>query len=327
MEQPTLQYMSPQEACAKQNGVTYPEAEDACRPLAKHRTFYADCILDFCVSGGRPEAVSNAVSALAVEEPEPHCAGVRDAGECHLKSICDESVRLGLTEVGFNNLGGLGPDIHMPTELRFLNVANGRSISDGYEGSVDLAVTAIAGTYAPETLAKNGHAGKLGEINVGHNSSVTLRFALVQSSTGSPGAPVQIGVLALSVFNLESGSKHGGAKSVRVCGADEAVIQTDTELEELENGEDNPLNAAEGQCYTFRGTTPGKTRDNPDDPEDLSPLQAARTVAFIFRDASYIDATFTVDGGMGGRNFLFALSPSITCTNYHMKRDRLEGRD
>lgn len=327
MEEPTLQYLSPQEACAKQNGVTYPEAEDACRPLAKHRTFYADCILDFCVSGGQPEVVSNAVAALAVEEPEPHCAGVRDAGECHLKRFCDESERLDLTKLAFNNLGGLGPDVHRPTELRFENVANGRAISDDYDGSVDLAVTALSSRYRAQELDQNGLAGKLGEVNVARNSSVTLRFSLVQSGTGSPGAPVQVGVLALSVFNLESGSERGGAKSVRVCGADAAVIQTDTELEELENGEDNPLNPREGRCYTFRGTTPGNTRDNPDDPEDLSPLQAARTVAFVFQDASYIDATFSVDGGKGGRNFLFALSPSITCTRYHMLRDRLAGRD
>lgn len=333
MEEPSIHYRSAQEACAKQNGVTYSEAEDACRPLAKHRTFFDDCILDFCVSGGQPETVSNAVSALAMEEPEPHCAGVRDSGECHMKRICDESERLDLTKVGFSNLGGIGPDIDSPTELRFLNVANGRSISDDYEGPVDLAVTVIStwgsegGVYAPQASAKNGHIAKLGEVNLDRNSSVTFRFALVQSGTGSPGAPVQVNMLAFSVFDLEAGSHSGGAKSVRVCGADDAVTQTDTELEELENGEDNPVDAAEGQCYLFGGTTPGKARDNPEDPEDLSPLQAARTVAFIFQDASYLDATFTVHGGMGGRNFLFALSPSIACSSYHMKKDRLEGRD
>jgi len=327
MEEPPLRYLTPEEACAKQNGVTYAEAEDACRPLSRHRAFFADCILDFCVSGGQPEVVSNAISSMAIEEPEPTCAGVRDSGECHPKRICDESVRLGLTDVAFNNLGGLGPDSSSPTELRFRNVANMRSISDDYHGPVDLAVTVPGGAYAPESLAHNGHAGKLGEVNLARNSSVTFRFALVQSGTGSPGAPVRVDTLALSVFDLESGSHHDGAKSVRVCGAEEAVIQTDTELEELENGENNPLNATEGPCYKFRGTTPGKVRDNPDDPEHVSPLQAARTVAFIFRDASSVDATFTVDGGMGGRNFLFALNPSIACTSYHMKNDRLAGRD
>merc|ERR1711957_1050050 len=163
--------------------------------------------------------------------------------------------------------------------------------------TVDLVLT-TDGDFKSSKPSKNGNAGAFGVLNVKCGSSVTMTMKVVDSVSG---APVVLEAVALTWFDLDEGKKEKGRATVKTCGSTGAIVTSNTEL----------TLKREGDCSTVTSSVAGTGKDNPKNPNQLDSLQVSRAVTLPFKGVSEWTSTLSLADGHKGRNFLFALEPTV----------------
>lgn len=273
----------------EQNECSWTHAQELCQSLKGDPALLEDCQFDFCIHCG--DFMADAfVEEMEDLNPEPMC--VQGAAECHPQQVCDQSVKMNTLTVSQNNLGGVGPDTGAE-EIRYSNAAmvNGKA--------VDLVLTTDGNFKSPKP-SKNGKSGPFGILNVKCGSSVTVIMKVVDSESG---APVILPAVALTWYDLDEGKKGKGRATVSTCGSTGAIVSQNTEL----------VLKREGVCSTATSSVAGTGKDNPKSPHQLNSLQISRSLTLPFKGRSEWTSTLSLDKGSKGRNFLFALEPTVAC--------------
>jgi len=245
--------------------------------------------MDFCLECD-DEIAMDFVADEEDEHPKPIC--VAGAPECAPEEVCSKSTKMNTLTVTQNNLGGVGPDSGRE-EIRYGNAAvvNGQT--------VDLVLT-TDGEFKSSKPAKNGNAGPFGILNVKCGSSVTVNMKVVDSESG---APVTLEAVSLTWYDLDEGKKEKGRATVTTCGSTGAMVSTNSELTVVR----------EGDCSSATSSTAGTGKDNPKSPHALDNIQLSRSLTLPFKQVSEWSSTLSLAKGYKGRNFMFALEPSVAC--------------
>jgi len=277
-----------QEEC-KINGCSWIHAQQLCHSLKGDDTLYNDCLFDFCAEC-RDDAAVEFVEEDEDENPDPLC--VAGAPECAPEDVCAKAIKMNTLTVIQNNLGGVGPDSGAE-EIRYSNAAvvGGRA--------VDLVLT-TDGTFQSSKPSKNGNAGPFGVLNLKCGTSFTVTMKVVDSENGSP---VVLDAVALTWYDLDEGRKGKGRATVTTCGSTGAIVSENTEL----------TLKREGDCTSASSSVAGTGKDNPKSPHQLTSLQVARAFTLPFKQVSEFTSTLSLESGFKGRNFLFAIEPSVAC--------------
>jgi len=207
----------------------------------------------------------------------------------------DQKLNLVGANLKSDNLGGMGPNLGDPQEIRFGNV-----FQTAANQEVDLVITNLTAYAHNRQGDENCLNGEYGNINVLTGTSVSLKFELKVGD-----APLQhVPRVAFTIFDVDEGRRNKGQEYVSVCGWDKWTVPANSELEQFE--------APDG-CVKHGSTTIGNAADNPRDPARLTEQQYARSIAYEFNSATWtIDIQVSPANG-AGRNFLFAGHPSIGC--------------
>merc|ERR1719324_2367011 len=279
----------PAQVECEQNGCSWVHSQQLCASLQGNDDLYNDCLFDFCLECD-DEAAEQFVAEDEDENPDPIC--VAGAPKCEPQEVCDQAVKMNTLTVTQNNLGGVGPDTGAE-EIRYSNAAvvNGQT--------VDL-VLSTDGAFQTHKPAKNGNAGPFGILNVKCGTSVTVNFKVVNSDTG---APVSLDKVALTWYDLDEGKKEKGRATVTACGTTGGIVSENTEL----------TTKREGDCSHATSSVAGTGKDNPTSPHKLDSVQISRAVTYPFEGVSEFSSTLSLAKGFRGRNFLFALEPSVAC--------------
>jgi len=277
-----------QEEC-KINGCSWTHAQQLCHSLKGDDILYNDCMFDFCVECHDESAVEF-VEEDENDNPGPLC--VAGAPECAPEEVCTTAIKMNTLTVTQNNLGGVGPDSGAE-EIRYSNAAvvGGRA--------VDLVLT-TDGTFQSSKPSKNGNAGPFGVLNMKCGTSFTVIMKVVDSENGSP---VVLDAVALTWYDLDEGRKAKGRATVTTCGTTGAIVSENTEL----------TLKREGDCTSASSSVAGTGKDNPTSPHQLTSLQVARAFTLPFKQVSELTSTLSLEKGFKGRNFLFAIEPSVAC--------------
>merc|ERR1719410_2001368 len=110
--------------------------------------------------------------------------------------------------------------------------------------------------------------------------------------------------MGFTIYDLDETRSGKGKSSVTLCGdaaAPQARLTPNSVL----------ATSSEGKCTTVSSTMNGK--HNPTDPYDLTPVQASMVSTFELKKKSFFELTFEIEKGPGGRNFLFAMIPVVSC--------------
>lgn len=291
--------MTAEIACGTRN-INMETAKEACIHLEHDAEFFRDCQLDFCASGGDQGAVDEAEEEESMENPEPIC--IR-ADHCNPTQVCCQALQnngtLDLRSVKQNNLCGV--DAEGPTELRYGGVVTQNGIT------FDLVVKpngefscAMGPRNNGNPNQNNGVTGELGVLTIPVGTTAEFSFSFVREGTDELLAPSSV---AFSFFDLDQGKKGRQRESIEICGVSNAIVTSNTELEQT----------LAGSCIKTTSTTRGSGKDNPENPHALSELQRARSVAFQISGHSF-NATLAVSPkGDAGRKFMFAGEPSVAC--------------
>jgi len=271
------------------NGCSWTHAQQLCHSLQGDDILYNDCLFDFCLECDDDAAVQF-VAEDEDEHPDPIC--VAGAPECAPEEVCTSAVKMNTLTVSHNNLGGVGPDAGAE-EIRYINAAviNGKA--------VDLVLT-TDGTFTSSKPSVNGNAGAFGRLNVKCGTSVTVSMKVVDAETGNP---VVLDAVALTWYDLDEGKKSKGRATVTTCGSTGAIVSENTEL----------TVEREGDCSSATSSVAGTGKDNPTSPHHLDSLQISRAVTLPFKQVSEMSSTLSLAKGFKGRNFLFAIEPSVAC--------------
>ena len=273
----------------EQNECSWTHAQQLCRSLKEDDTLYNDCLFDFCLLC-EDEAAIAMVENDEEDHPVPVC--VQGATECLPEEVCTKAISMNTLTVSQNNLGGVGPD-DGAEEIRYSNAAvvGGRA--------VDLVLTTDS-KFQSSKPSVNGNAGAFGVLNVKCGTSVSITMSAVDSETG---APVTLDSVALTWYDLDEGKKGKGRATVQTCGSTGAMVSANTEL----------TVQREGECSSTTSSVAGNGKDNPNSPHTLTSLQISRSVTLPFKDVSEITTSLSLAKGFKGRNFLFALEPTVAC--------------
>jgi len=271
------------------NECSWTHAQQLCSSLQGDDVLYNDCLFDFCLECDDDAAIQF-VAEDEDENPDPIC--VAGAPECAPEEVCNNVVKMNTLTVTQNNLGGVGPD-EGAEEIRYGNAAvvNGKA--------VDLVLT-TDGEFKSSKPSKNGNAGAFGVLNVKCGSSVSVTMKVVDAETG---APVTLDAVALTWYDLDEGKKAKGRATVTTCGSTGAIVSENTELTVVR----------EGDCSSATSSVAGTGKDNPKSPHQLDSVQVSRSVTLPFKQVSEFSSTLSLAKGSKGRNFLFALEPSVAC--------------
>jgi hypothetical protein len=274
--------------CEK-NECSWIHAQQLCSSLQGDDVLYNDCLFDFCLECDDDAAIQF-VAEDEDENPDPIC--VAGAPECNPDEVCTEAVKMNTLTVTQNNLGGVGPD-EGAEEIRYSKAAvvNGRA--------VDL-VLSTDGDFKTHKASKNGNSGPFGVLNVKCGTSVTVNMKVVDTENGQP---VTLDTVALTWYDLDEGKKEKGRATVTACGSTGAIVSENTEL----------TVKREGDCSSSTSSVAGTGKDNPTSPHQLTSVQIARAVTLPFKGVSEWSSTLSLAKGFKGRNFLFALEPSVAC--------------
>jgi len=286
---PELPPPPPAKKECEDNGCSWIHSQELCSSLQGDAALYNDCLFDFCVSCD-DNAGAEFIQAIEDNNPSPIC--VQGAAECNPEEVCSKAVTMNTLSVTQNNLGGVGPDAGAE-EIRYGNAAvvGGRT--------VDLVLT-TDGTFKTSKPTKNGKSGPFGILNVLCGTSVTVTMKVLDSESG---APVTLDAVALTWYDLDEGKKEKGRATVTTCGSTGAIVSQNTEL----------TVKREGACSTATSSTAGTGKDNPKSPHQLSSLQISRALTLPFKGVSEWTSTLSLSTGYKGRNFMFALEPSVAC--------------
>jgi hypothetical protein len=279
----------PAKAVCETNGCSWDHGQELCQSLEVDTALFDDCLFDFCQKCDD----SSADDFVDFEEdmhPNPIC--VQGATECNPADVCSKSVKMNTLTVTQNNLGGVGPD-EGAEEIRYGNAAvvNGRA--------VDLVLT-TDGTFTTSKPKKNGKSGAFGIINVKCGTAVTVKMQVVDSESGNP---VTLERVALTWYDLDEGKKGKGRAMVQTCGSTGAIVSDNTELTVDRKGE----------CSTATSSVAGTGKDNPKSPHQLDHIQISRSLTLPFLGVSEWRSTLSLAKGFKGRNFMFAIEPSVAC--------------
>lgn len=273
----------------EENDCSWTHAQQLCHSLQGDDGLYDDCLFDFCL-----ECEDRAAVEFLADEEDEHPGPVCVAGapECAPEEVCSKSVKMNTLTVTQNNLGGVGPDSGAE-EIRYSNAAvvNGKA--------VDLVLT-TDGKFQSSKPAKNGNAGPFGVLNVLCGSSVTISMKAVDSESG---APVTLEAVSLTWYDLDEGKKEKGRATVTTCGSTGAIVSANSELTVIR----------EGDCSSATSSVAGTGKDNPKSPHALDSVQISRSLTLPFKQVSEWSSTLSLAKGFKGRNFLFALEPSVAC--------------
>jgi hypothetical protein len=271
------------------NECSWTHAQQLCHSLQGDDVLYNDCLFDFCLECDDDAAVQF-VAEDEDENPDPIC--VAGAAECAPEEVCTNAVKMNTLTVTQNNLGGVGPDSGAE-EIRYGNAAviNGKA--------VDLVLT-TDGAFKSSKPSVNGNAGAFGVLNVKCGSSVTVTMNVVDAATGNP---VMLDAVALTWYDLDEGKKAKGRATVTTCGSTGAIVSENTELTVVR----------EGGCSSATSSVAGTGKDNPTSPHQLDSVQISRSLTLPFKQVSSITSTLSLAKGFKGRNFLFAIEPSVAC--------------
>jgi len=279
----------PAQTECEQNDCSWVHSQQLCSSLQGNDQLYNDCLFDFCLECD-DDAAEQFVAEDEDENPDPIC--VAGAPECAPAEVCEEAVKMNTLTVSQNNFGGVGPD-DGAEEIRYTNAAvvNGRT--------VDLVLT-TDGAFSTHKASANGNAGAFGKLNVKCGTSVTVNMKVVDSENGQP---VTLDKVALTWYDLDEGKNAKGRATVTTCGSTGAIVSENTEL----------TVAREGDCSSATSSVAGTGKDNPTSPHQLDSVQIARAVTLPFNGVSEFSSTLTLAKGYKGRNFLFAIEPSVAC--------------
>jgi len=288
----------PSQQNCEAKGCSYETAQRLCSSLESHEAAYEDCLVDICATCGDdtdPIAIAqNAIENEEEMEPGPCC--VDSTSTCGLPTdICTDSVKMNIFNQVTNNLGGVGPDAGAE-EIRFSRAA-------AVKGQIlDLIIKSKGGSYRAKSPASNGKmkSGAFGQINLKTKSEVELEFSWVDAETG---ASVTLEQVSISFYDVDEGKKGKSRTTLTACGADNAILTTNTEL---------TLSTVPG-CYAVSSSTHGTAADNPTSPSTLTPRQAARSVTFPFSNVDKATVTYAIGKGYGARNVFFLVEPTLAC--------------
>jgi len=279
----------PAQARCDANNCNWDHAQLVCSSLKGDEALSHWCLEDYCASCDEISAEAAIEEAEVIAE-DPVCSA--NSPDCDPEETCSSSVRMNTLSLTQNNLGGVGPDTGAE-EMRFGNAAviNGRA--------VDLVIT-TDGDFPTHKASRNGLNGKFGQINLKCKRSVKLDFQAVDTETGEP---VNLDMVTISWYDIDEGKKGKGRSTVSTCGATGAITSSNSELTVRKLG----------GCPQVTSSTPGTAKDNPTDPFLLDPVQRARSVSFPMKNVKTFSSTLSVTKGFSGRNFMFAIEPSVAC--------------
>lgn len=287
--------LTKEEQC-EQAGVEYAHAEALCEDQKAHgEDYFESCTYDVCASADEQAQLLAAAGAeldAALNNPEATCINKPDL--CLPCSICSQATSVDLSNVVQNNLGGAGPAAG-DEEIRYKNAID----VDGKK--VDVVLTA-ENTYSTPKSSVNGVTfGGFGRFTMRTKTSTKFKFSFLDAETNEP---VAIQDLALTFYDMDQGKKGKQQESVSACGAQEVFVTSDTELE-LES---------DGVCHTLTSTERGSGKDNPERPDELTKVQAARSVTFEFHKRASISFEASISAsGKNPRPFLFSFVPQVAC--------------
>lgn len=208
------------------------------------------------------------------------------------RSACRHGLKF--RSISTNNLRGFGPNAADEGHMRFTQVLPG----------VDLVVKADENyrTYRPQ---RNGVHGKFGRINMAAGVKTMINFRFMHAGTDRPKS---VSEFLFTIFDLDNFAGCNSRKTVNAShfasyyvGADSTVIvKTDAG------------GVGRKATSSFSSSETGTGKDNPTEPRRLSPLEASRTVSFLFKKRKFFDMEFEVSEIGGARNFLFAGKSAIT---------------
>jgi hypothetical protein len=214
-----------------------------------------------------------------------------------------------------NNLGGKGPMVGVPDEIRWSNIATAQ------DGTVlDLIATAdeVYG-YVASNVSQNGRHGQFGQINLycgptKEASEVYVLFKIVRTGTNDV---YQLDAFAFTVFDFDTGLHEQQIEYVdmrpTLPGFDQVgtgyasyIVTSTSELEvstitKTEDGHD-------AGWKRFSATKHGTEADNPTTSQNMAREIADKSVVFTFRNTATFSMTLgiTATGFNSGRNFMFA---------------------
>jgi hypothetical protein len=280
----------------EQNGVEFAHAEELCEDQKAHgEDYFEGCTYDVCASADEQaqlNAVGGAELDAAMNNPEATC--IKNPNLCLPCSICSQATSVDLSNVVQNNLGGAGPAAG-DEEIRYKNAID----VDGKK--VDVVLTAENAYSTPKSSINGVTIGGFGRFTMKAKTSTKFKFSFLDAETN---APVAIQDLALTFYDMDQGRKGKQVESVKACGAQEAFVTSDTELE-LQS---------EGVCHTLTSTERGTGKDNPERPDELTKVQAARSVTFEFHKRASISFEASISRtGRSPRPFLFSFVPQVAC--------------
>lgn len=278
------------EAVCRTENIAMADANNACSHLSENEQFFKDCKIDYCASGGQIIAAQEAENEEALENPQPVCA----SGDCDAAGACCNALRdqatLTLDNVVSNEVCS-GGGVRYASAL----TQNGQTL--------DLVVTPVGGLECVGRLDETKFGAKnaqIGYLAVTAGSSQAFEFSFYQHGTSNPVAPQS---LMMSFLDLDQGRSGKQRESVEVCGAADAIVTDDTEIEL----------SVSGDCVKATSTTAGTGRDNPDNLEEMSQTQRARTIAYKVEGSSFTATLSVSRRGHNPRRFNFAGHPSVAC--------------
>lgn len=282
------------QACT-QKGRSLEDAQAACNHLKVNDEFYKDCQYDWCMNGDNDDVAAQAEDELNWEYPESKC--VREG--CDPAKVCCDSLKnkqtLSLGNVAQNNLCGDGDGAK---ELRYSAVS---TASDGSQMDLVIKPTGEFRCTNGVTNARQGVTGDFGKIVIPVGQEVEFSFNFVKAGTDDP-ADVSDSV-PFSFLDLDQGKNGKQRESVKVCGALNAVVTSNSELEQ----------STDGDCIKMTSTTKGNRADNPNSAGDLNTEQRARTVAYQTQGSSFTATLGVSAKGKQSRGFMFSGHPTVAC--------------
>jgi len=208
------------------------------------------------------------------------------------RSVCKKSPKF--KTISTNNLGGAGPNSGDEGHMRFTNTLPG----------VDMVVKADQ-NYQAHNSAKNGvHLEKFGRISMKSGTQSMFNFQFVKSGTDEP---VRVHEFIFSVFDIDQFGGCYGQMTVNASHYSSYHLSDNTELIVKTDAGDVGRMASS----SFTSSMWGTGKDNPKKPRELTPVQAARSVSFVFKNRKFFNMGFEISDAAAGQNILFAGKSSL----------------
>jgi len=201
---------------------------------------------------------------------------------------------MGKSKVVHSNLGGFGPQLDKPEEVRYGHVG-----VSPWGRPLDLVVTSESKRYRTPYAKGNGLYGHFAHLTLSTGSAVDLLMRFIDSETN---ASVVLPKFYITFFDIDAGDRdpRRGAEQLQVHGVKQYFVSDNTELFISKK------NGFEGS-YSFIATRYGTGADNPRSPLGLTGLQKKRTVSVLFTNVDRFKASYLVTpGGSAVRDIYFA---------------------